>query len=233
VAATVPAGTVRVVRENFDHLRGEMRPSWRGRLHALGVAFFAPAGMALLVLGNGILTVLSLLVYLLGLLGAFLVSAGYHIVARTRRAQEIMQRLDHGAIYLLIAGTYTPVCLLALPRPGAWWMLGAVWVLAAVGMALKVSRRAWRTGTALYLIIGWSILTAFPSLWRQAGALVVGLLVLGGVLYTVGAVLFLSGRPRRHATHFGYHEVWHALTLAASSSHFLAIVALVVTHNPA
>lgn len=221
--------TVAVVRNNFDYLTGRLRPRWRGRLHATAAMISALAGTALVAVTNGVLAVAAVTVYVIGLFMTFAVSACYHLAARTRRAQVVMQRLDHSTIYLLIAGTYTPVCVLGLPKPWAWWLLAAIWAAAAVGAYLKAAGRGWRTGTLLYLVIGWSALAAVPYLWSTYGPMVVIPLTAGGVLYTVGAVLFLTGRPWRHSTVFGHHELWHAMTIAAGGSHFFAVTALTAT----
>ena len=158
------------------------------------------------------------------------VSAAYHRLARTARAQRLMRRLDHSMIFVLIAGTYTPVCLLALPSGWRYPLLGLVWALAVFGVAIKT----WGTdtilnaGNGLYLVMGWLALVAMPVMLRTLSLWVIGLMVLGGVLYTIGAVMFFFRRPRLRPDVFGYHEVWHAFTVLAGASHF-AMVALVVT----
>ena len=162
-------------------------------------------------------------------MAVFGVSGAYHRLARTARAQRLMRRLDHSMIFVLIAGTYTPVCLLALPR--SWWvpLLAVVWSLAAVGIALKLwgSGRVMVVSNSLYLLIGWLALIALPSFLRTVPPAALLLMLLGGVLYTVGAVLFFLRRPDPNPVVFGYHEVWHTFTVLAAASHF-GMVALVV-----
>lgn len=163
------------------------------------------------------------------LIAVYGVSAAYHRLARTERAQRIMRKLDHSMIFLLIAGTYTPVCLVTLPRPWSIVLLSAVWALAVVGIATKVWGTDWimRISNALYLILGWLAILALPVLLRSVSAPTMVLLVLGGVLYTVGALVFFFRRPDPNPAVFGYHEVWHSFTVLAGMSHFAMVVLIV------
>jgi hemolysin III len=132
-----------------------------------------------------------------------------------------MRRLDHAMIYVLIAGTYTPVCLLALDGWWGWGMLIVVWAGAAVGIVLKVVgfERFRRISAPLYLVLGWVAVLAAPQLIDRTDLLVPA--AVGGVLYTVGAVLFALQVPGRVAHWFGYHEWWHTLGVAAGASFFV------------
>jgi hemolysin III len=143
-----------------------------------------------------------------------------------------MRRLDHSMIFILIAGTYTPVCLAGLPRTWEVPMLAAVWSLALVGIATKVwgTDVVMRVSNSLYLVIGWLAVIALPVLLRSISTAALILLILGGCLYSVGAVIFYLRRPDPDPAVFGYHEIWHVLTVAAGISHF-AMVAIVV-HSP-
>lgn len=141
-----------------------------------------------------------------------------------------MRRLDHSMIFLLIAGTYTPVCLIALPRSWSVPLLSAVWALTAIGIATKVWATDWimRVSNALYPILGWLAILALPGLIRYVPAPTMALMLLGGVFYTVGAVIFMLRRPDPYPEVFGYHEIWHSFTVLAGISHF-AMVALIVS----
>ncbi len=169
-------------------------------------------------------------VYGASVLAVFGVSAAYHRLARTERAQRLMRRLDHSMIFVLIAGTYTPVCLVALPP--RWWgpLLAIVWTTTLVGIALKVwgTAQIMRISNALYVILGWLALVALPVFLRTVTRPALGLMILGGVLYSVGAIIFFLRRPDPSPSVFGYHEVWHLFTLLAGASHF-GMVALVVS----
>ena len=141
-------------------------------------------------------------------------------------------QVHHGAIFVLIAGTFTPVCLLAM---GGWWrwiIVAIVWLGALVGVALSVAptRRLPRFRVALYLILGWAGVVALPALSRHPVRL--ALVVLAGLLYTVGAVLFGRQRPILRPTWFGYHEFWHCIGIAAGALLFVVNLSLVATRTP-
>lgn len=153
----------------------------------------------------------------------FSASALYHMRSRSPR-QRLYQRLDHAMIYLFIAGTYTPVCLVALWHSmTARILLAVVWVLAIAGVVADVRGRPLRRGpaTALYLGLGWAAVPLAPALSINPG--LGGWLLVGGVFYTVGALFYWLQRPRRRIGIIGFHELWHLCVLAASASHFWAI----------
>mgnify|MGYP006275521929 CR=1 FL=1 len=219
--------TVVAVRENFDHRAGTLRPRWRGRLHLLALPLLVPAASTLLVHRQSGSSRAAVTVFLLGLLLCFGVSAAYHRAARTPRSQAVLRRLDHGAIFLLVAGTFTPFAVLGLDSALSVPVLAGCWGLAGLGFLLKVIGRAWRLGTALYLVLGWSALPLMPFLDPRAGVAAGVLFLAGGVIYTVGAVLFLTHRPRAASTVFGFHEFWHLATVLGSVTHFTAVLLLV------
>lgn len=209
---------------------GLPRPRWRGLLHAWAFWLTIPAVIALVVAADRPTGKAAVAIYGVSLLGVFGVSSAYHRLARTDRAQRLMRRLDHSMIFVLIAGTYTPVCLVALPS--TWWipLLSVVWSLALLGVCLKLWGTGWvmKVSNGLYVVIGWLAVVALPVFLRTVTPAALGLMVLGGLLYSVGAVVFFLRRPDPIPTVFGYHEVWHAFTVLAGASHF-GMVALVVT----
>ncbi|CAB4804877.1 unannotated protein [freshwater metagenome] len=138
-----------------------------------------------------------------------------------------MRQLDHAMIYVLIAGTYTPVCLLALPRHIGIPFLITIWVAACVGIALKMTWRAHKTSGAMYLIIGWAALIVLPWSYRVTGFVSLLLFALGGIVFTVGAILFYLKRPHLKPNVFGYHEVWHAFTVVAVALQFAGVGVLI------
>lgn len=197
-----------------------------GWFHFVG-ALLAAAGLVLLTLEalrrGSPRHVVGAVVFGASAVLMFSASALYHL-RRYSPHQLLYRRLDHAMIYLFIAGTYTPICLVAL-WAGATGrvLLTVVWVLAAVGVALDLSGRLHRRGvaTALYLALGWAALPITPALRANPG---LGLwLLVGGLLYTVGAVLYWRQIPRRRLGPLGFHEIWHLCVLAASASHFWAI----------
>jgi hemolysin III len=153
----------------------------------------------------------------------FSASALYHLRHGSSR-ERLYQRLDHAMIYLFIAGTYTPICLVVLwQRPAGPALLAVVWTLAILGMVLDLRDRPLRRGpaTALYLALGWAALPVAPALGAYPG--LGAWLLIGGILYTAGAFLYWRQRPRRRIGVVGFHELWHLCVLGASASHFWAI----------
>lgn len=211
----------------FQHAMGKWRPRWRWRIHGGAVAVVIPAGVILtLVTPNGLPRV-AVFVYVASLLALFSTSASYHLFTRTQRAQRTMRQLDHAMVYVLIAGTYTPVCLLALPRNiGVVFLIG-IWCAALVGITLKITWRAHKVSGAMYLIIGWAALTILPWAYHRAGFTSLLLFALGGIVYTVGAILFYLQRPQLRPLVFGYHEVWHVFTVVAVALQFAGVGVLI------
>jgi len=211
----------------FQHAIGKWRPSWRGRIHGVAVAVTIPAGVVLTLVTPSGLPRIAVLVYVLSLLALFSTSASYHLLTRSQRAQRTMRQLDHAMVYVLIAGTYTPVCLLALPRNIGVPFLVAIWLAAALGIMLKITWRAHKTSGAMYLVIGWAALIILPWSYRMAGFTSLLLFALGGIVYTVGAILFYLQRPQLKPLVFGFHEVWHVFTVVAVALQFAGVGVLI------
>lgn len=190
-------------------------------------AFFAsiPAGIALIVIASGAAATVGAAVYSTSLLLLFGTSAAYHRLAHSERARSIMQRLDHSMIYLLIAGTYVPLCLVAMPRAWGITMMAIVGSLAAIGVVLKLAffHGARYVSYSLYIVMGWVALIAVPVLIDTLTSVQFGLIVAGGIAYTVGFPVLVTRRPNPWPATFGYHEVWHLLTVVAAGLHFAAV----------
>jgi len=203
----------------------EQRPALRGVMH-LVAALLAPLGLvALLLLADSPRRYIGAAVFATSMLLLYATSASYHLAPWSRRLHGVMKRLDHSMIFVMIGGTYTPFCLIVLS--GAWsiTMLAVVWSLAASGIALKVIwPSAWRwLGVGLYVGLGWigavaavQVVTGMP-----AGAL--AMLMIGGSLYTAGALIYALRRPDPLPSILGYHEVFHALVIGGSAVHFALI----------
>ncbi len=140
-----------------------------------------------------------------------------------------MKRLDHATIFLMIAGTYTPICAVALGGGLSWALLVTVWVVAAVGFVLALVGVAERLGVghAFYISLGWLGVVSVPSIAAAVGAGGVALLLAGGLLYTGGAFVLAARWPNPFPTTFGYHEVWHAMVVAASALHYAVVYSMV------
>jgi hemolysin III len=208
------------------------KPRLRGRLHQVAFVVSIPAGIALVLAASSALARLAALVYAVSLAAMFGTSAALHRRQWSPRARLRMDQLDRAMIYVLIAGSYTPVVLLAL-RPG-WRVafLALVWTLAAVGICLVLvwnrSRVIFVTRMVLYLGLGWISVLLLPQLAETIGLGRLALGVVGGVLYTVGVVVLVRRWPDPNPRVFGYHEVWHAFTLAAGACHY-ALIWLIAT----
>jgi hemolysin III len=203
------------------------KPRLRGRLHQVAFLVSIPAGIALVWAADSPLARVAALVYAISLAAMFGTSAALHRRHWSRRAWLRMDQLDRVMIYVLIAGSYTPVVLLAL-RPG-WRVafLALVWTVAAVGICLVLvwnrGRVIFVTRMALYLGLGWISVVLLPQLADTIGLRRLALGVIGGVLYTVGVVVLIRRRPDPNPRVFGYHEVWHAFTVAAGACHYTLI----------
>lgn len=206
-----------------------VRPAWRGVLHSW--AFFAavPAGVLLIVFAGGAAGRAAASIYAGTLLLVFGTSAAYHRLAHSYRARQIMQRLDHSMIYLLIAGTYAPICLVALPLRWGVPLLATVTAIGIFGIIIKLAsiRRLHTVGYALYLVMGWAAVVASPALARYLTGFQLALVVAGGVAYTMGLPVLLLRKPDPWPRSFGYHEVWHGFTVLAAILHFGAVASVV------
>jgi hemolysin III len=160
----------------------------------------------------------------------FATSASYHRLAKSPTARRRMQLADHSMIYLLIAGTWVPICVLVLPEHVGRVFLVGVLVAAAVGIVLKSFGidRFPRSANAVYGVMGGAGLLALPAIVANITSGAVVLLTLGGIAYVVGALVLLFKRPDPRPSIFGYHEIWHACTVAAAGCHF-AMVWLIVS----
>jgi hemolysin III len=209
----------------------DARPSWRGRMHAWAFLAAVPAGVLLVVVADGAAARTAASIYAATLLLVFGTSAAYHRLAGSPRARAVMQRLDHSMIYLLIAGTYVPLCVVALPASWGIPVLAVVGAGAVAGMVIKLTafhrRRAHLVGSALYPVLGWAAVVAAPALAVHLTPVQLGLVVAGGVAYTVGFPVLLLRRPDPWPTRFGYHEVWHTCTVVAAGLHFAAVGTIV------
>jgi hemolysin III len=207
----------------------EDRPTWRGWLHTGAFLVAIPAGALLIIVARGASAKVGASIYVASLLLGFGTSAGYHRLAKRERTQQIMQRLDHSMIFVLIAGSYTPVCLLGLPTAWGVPLLCAVWVGAATGILLKqLAFEKWKLlEYALYPILGWALVVATPALLRGMTAVELSLLLAGGLLYTIGIPVLVREKPDPWPGTFGYHEIWHTFTVAAGACHFATIGLLV------
>ena len=205
------------------------RPLLRGTLHQAGFVVACAVGAVFVstLEGRRLVAAAVFAASAVAMLGA---SALYHRVTWSARARPWMRRLDHAGIYVLIAGTYTPVGLLALHGSLQHVVLGLVWAGAGAAILAKfcwVASPKWLSA-GLGLLLGWVGIVAMPQLAHTEGAAAVVLLGAGGVAYTIGAVVYALRRPNPFPATFGYHEVFHAFTLVALACQYVAIAFFVV-----
>jgi len=170
--------------------------------------------------------ILGAAVFGMSLIALYLSSAAYHLLQVSDSARLVLRRIDHALIFTLIAGTYTPFCLITLRETWGTPILIAIWSIALVGFGLSVfwiHAPRWLS-TALYLFMGWFIVIDFGSLTRGLTEGGLYWLVAGGLSYTVGAVVYAVKRPDPFPPHFGFHEIWHLMVLGGSACHFMSVV---------
>ena len=205
------------------------RPLLRGWLHLVCFFLAIPAGVLVVSVASSASARVAAAIYAVGLVSLFGVSGSYHrgnwsVVWRRRMGQ-----LDHATIFVMIAGSYTPLCIVVLDGPLKVAMLVTAWVGAAVGavLAWTSSQRARAVRSGLYIALGWAVCAAAPQLVRRLTTAELVLLAVGGLLYTVGAIFLATRWPNPSPQVFGYHEVWHTFVVAAVVCHLVAISSVV------
>ena len=217
----------REVRDPYD----ELRP-WSAITHGAG-AVLSAVGTALLLRlailrGSGLL-VTVFLIYGLSMTGLYTASTLYHCVSTSVAGRIALRKYDHCSIYLLIAGSYTPVCLLGLRDSGGAILLAVVWAVGLLGMILTIAKLSiprWLT-SAIYLFMGWLAIFAIVPLHRSLPAAGFAWLLAGGLLYTVGGVLYAAKWPGRNNPRFGCHEIFHLFILLGSIAHFVMMYTVI------
>ncbi len=205
------------------------RPTLRGVSHRLAFYVALGAGAVLVASARAAPALLATGIYAATLAALFGISSTYHFHAGAPRARLRWQRADHAMIFVFIAGTYTPVALLAVGGDGGARLLALVWVGAALGalQALYWTHAPRAITTLLYLALGWALVGEWSTVRAALGPAPLLLLVAGGALYTLGAAVYALRRPDPRPAVFGYHEVFHVLVIAGSVCHFAMILLLV------
>ena len=209
----------------------EAKPSWRGWIHAGTFPVAIALGVVLIVLADGTAAKWSSAVFVASSLLLFGVSALYHRFNWSDKTKKLLKRFDHANIFLLIAGSYTPITVLALPKDKAILLLSLAWGGALLGIGFRVF---WITAprwlyVPLYIILGWAAVMFMVDFF-QANAAMMILIIAGGLCYTIGAVFYALKRPNPFPGKFGFHEIFHTLTLLAFLCHWTAIFIIAV--NP-
>jgi len=203
-----------------------LKPQLRGMLHLVAFPLSIVSGIVVTIVAKGTTATIGSAIYALSGMVLFGVSALYHRGDWDDRTRARLRRLDHSNIFLLIAGTYTPLCLMLLEGTARTLVLTAVWVGALAGIVFRV---AWLSAprwlyTPFYLGLGWVAVAVMPELGRNGGGTIVALLAAGGLAYTVGGVVYGLKRPDPVPAVFGYHEIFHTCTLVGFAAHYAAVV---------
>lgn len=221
--------------KNANHnmqLSSPTKPLLRGHFHQAAFFFFLGACIMLISFSKNKLAIIASLVYSLSVIGLFGISTIYHRPYWSQQIRQKIKRLDHAAIFVLIAGTCTPVSLLGMKPESGKYFLIIIWTTAFLGFIQSiffVNSPRWLKGI-LYLIAGWMVAPFVPNLYNTLGLFYLLLLFLGGIIYSLGALIYVFKRPNPYPKFFGYHEIFHLLTVVAAMLHF-AVVSHLVTAN--
>ncbi len=202
-----------------------VKPRLRGVLHQAAFAISLVTGTVIVTLADSPRERVAAAIYAGSVVLLFGTSAAYHRVRWSPRSHALMARLDHSMIFVLIAGTYTPFTLLLLDGWLRWTMFSIIWGVAAIGITLRnVLQQPPRwVFVTIYLAMGWAAVVVMPQILDAGGVAVLVLMATGGLFYTFGAVVYARKRPDPSPRWFGFHEVFHACTLAAFAVHYVAV----------
>jgi hemolysin III len=222
---STPSRTDRELAAVASHVPPAVRPKLRGWLHLGSAPVALVLGLILMAITDDEPVRWALAVYTLTSVLLFGMSAIYHVITWQPKARAVLRRIDHANIFLFIAGSYTPLAVALLPRDQMVQLLVLVWFFALLGVLFQV---AWVTAprwlsVVTYIGLGWVAVFYIVPLWREGGVAVALLLLAGGLLYTLGAVVYARRKPDPDPEWFGYHEIFHAFTIAAFTVQYIAI----------
>lgn len=206
------------------------KPLLRGHFHQAGFFFALGAWIVLISHVKTGKAAIAIVTYGIGLLTLFGVSALYHRIQWRSDLRMWMRRLDHSAIFLLIAGTFTPVCLLGMNSAPGSELLTIIWIAAVAGILQSlfwISAPKW-LASILYVAMGWLAAPYLTELNQSLGAANVTLIVVGGAIYTLGAVIYALKKPNPFPKTFGYHEIFHLLVIVGAICHFIVVARLTI-----
>ena len=224
--------SIPLMEDELDHPAIDTKPTWRGWIHAGTFPIAVALGTILIIMADGTAAKVSSSVFVASSLLLFGVSAIYHRFTWTEKTRLLLKRMDHSNIFLLIAGSYTPLAVLCLPPEKATLLLWLVWSGAALGIGFRIfwiGAPRWLY-VPLYILLGWAAMM-FVVDFFQANWITMTLIIIGGLFYTGGAVIYGLKRPNPIPGHFGFHEIFHTFTLLAFLCHWVAIF-LVATNPP-
>lgn len=206
-----------------------LKDPWSAITHLAGFLAAIVAMPMLMLRGylaqNSLSSMISYMIYMLSMILLYGASASYHSFNISEKANMILKKIDHLSIFLLIAGTYTPVCMIALAPPQGYWLLAAVWGIALLGIIFKlfyVTCPKW-VSSVMYTAMGWVCLFCFPQLLHSLSTGAFLWLLAGGIFYSIGAVFYAVKPKWLDHPGFGNHEVFHCFVLAGSVCHFIVV----------
>jgi len=211
-----------------------IREPINGLTHLAG-AFLAAIGLIMMVI-KGIsaqvstISLVSLIIFGVSMISLYSASATYHMVIGSDQLIAWLRRLDHSMIYILIAGTYTPFCIISLNGTLGWTILGIIWLIAISGILFKLiwfHSPRWLS-TALYILMGWLIIFAIVPLSANLATNGLILLIAGGIIYTLGGIIYATKPKWLESKYLGFHEVFHLFILTGSFTHFLAVYSYLI-----
>ncbi len=210
----------------------KLRDPVSGLMH-LGAAVIAGLGLlALVYLGrDSVPKQMSLFIYGVSLIAMFAASATYHLVNAQPATMKFLRKVDHSSIYLIIAGTYTPICLYFFTGFWQWGMIALIWTFALVGILVKlvfINAPRWLT-VVIYLVMGWLGVFAIPEMLNAMPPGAIWWLFAGGIFFTLGAVVYARKKPDWYPNVFGFHELWHVFVILGCLCHFIVIAAYVAS----
>jgi hemolysin III len=219
------------VSEGFEDQTKDIKPTWRGWIHAGVLPIVIAAGIVLIVLADGVAAKVTGAVFYASSILLFGNSALYHRFNWKPKTKLALKRIDHANIFLLIAGSYTPITWLALEREKAILLLAIIWGTAILGIGFRIF---WITAprwlyVPIYVGMGWGAM-AFIADFMNANAAMMILILVGGLCYTVGAVVYGLKKPNPFPGKFGFHEIFHTFTVLAFMCHWTGI--LLISLNP-
>lgn len=220
------------VAEGFASPAGESKPSWRGWIHAGVLPIAIAGGIVLIVLANGVPAKITSAIFFASSVLLFGNSALYHRFNWKPKAKLTLKRIDHANIFLLIAGSYTPITWLALPQDKAVVLMSIIWGTALLGIGFRVfwiSAPRWLY-VPIYIGMGWGAMAYVVDFMNANSAMMI-LILVGGACYTIGAVAYALKKPNPWPGHFGFHEIFHTFTVLAFLCHWAGI--LLIALEPA
>ncbi len=195
--------------------------------HFIAMLMAAGAGLPLLIKAGGIgaIDVMAMFIFILSMVLLYGASTTYHAAILGNKAMKLLRKLDHAMIFVLIAGSYTPVCILVLPKNSGLLLLSAIWIVAIIGIVFKmlwINCPKWLSST-MYISMGWMVVLVFGPVYDALSPAAFGWLLAGGIIYTLGGIIYALKLPifnNRHP-YFGSHEIFHLFVMAGSFCHFI------------